>query len=197
MTILTSFPLVYFIFISLFQVRNGRTFLPVTPFVFLLALGFLMELVGRMGEVPAGWRRVSAGAALVLTLMAGIAVPLVRALAFNRRLTAVDARETSRVWIEENIPAGSHIALESWSPYLSRDRYQLEFVQRAAEQPADWYAGKGVQYVVFSGGMYGRYLRDPERYPERLAEYRALWARFPEVRRFRDGGYEVRVHAVR
>lgn len=197
LTILTSFPLVYFTFISLFQVRNGRTFLPVTPFVFLLALGFLMELAGRIRELPAGWKRVTASTALALSLVAGIALPLVRALEFDRTLTAVDSRETSRVWIEENLPVGSHIALESYSPYLSRDRYQLEFVQLAAEQPPDWYTGKGVQYVVFSEGMYGRYLRDPERYPERLAEYRALWERFTEVRRFNDGGYEVRVHAVR
>lgn len=195
--LLASFPLVYFIFISLFQVRNGRTFLPITPFAFLLATGFLADLAGRLGALAPAWKRVAAGAALALTLVAGLAVPLIRAIEFDRRLTAVDSRETSRAWIEQNIPAGSHIALEAYSPYLSRDRYRLEYLQRAVEQPADWYAGKGVQYVVFSGGMYGRYLRDPERYPERLAEYRALWDRFPEVRRFNDGEYEVRIHAVR
>ncbi len=197
LTILASFPLIYFVFISLFQVRNGRTFLPVTPFIFLLAAGLLMELAGRLGELTAGWKRVAGGAALGLALAAGLGVPFSRALAFNQVLTGPDAREASRTWIEANIPAGSRIALESYSPYLPRDRYRLEYLQLAADHPAAWYVSSGIQYLVLSEGMYGRYLRDPERYPERAAEYAALFARFPEVRRFSDGPWAVRIHAVR
>jgi hypothetical protein len=197
LTLLASFPLVYFVFISLFQVRNGRTFLPLTPFVFLLAVGLLAELAGRLGEIGSRGKRIAAGAALALVLAAGLLVPLSRALAFNRTLVGPDARESSRVWIEANLPAGSRIALESYSPYLSRDRYQLAFLSRAVDQPPDWYAASGLQYLVLSEGMYGRYLRDPARYPEQAAAYQALFARFSEVRRFPDGPWMVSVHAVR
>lgn len=197
LTLLASFPLVYFVFISLFQVRNGRTFLPVTPFLFLLAAGLLAELASRLGEVTAGWKRALAAAGLTLVLVAGLAVPFSRALAFNRTLVGPDARSASRTWIETHIPPGSRIALESYSPYLPRDRYRLEYLQLAADQPAEWYAATGIEYVVFSEGMYGRYLRDPGRYPDRAAAYQALFARFPEVQRFTAGPWAVRIHAVR
>jgi len=64
------------------------------------------------------------------------------------------------------------------------------------EHPPQWYSVKGYQYLVFSQGMYSRYFRDPKRYPQEVAEYQALFDRFPLVKKFEDGGYEVRIHEV-
>ena len=44
--------------------------------------------------------------------------------------------------------------------------------------------------------MYSRYFHDPKRYPQEVAEYQALFDRFPLVKKFEDGGYEVRIHEV-
>lgn len=196
LTLLASFPLVYFGFISLFQVRNGRTFLPVTPFVFLLGVGLIVELAGKWGGLLPAWKRGLAMAGLVVALLGGLAVPFANALEFDRALLVVDGRETSRAWLETNLPEGTAIALEAYSPYLRPERYRITYLQRAVDQPPEWYRAEGIAYVVTSQGMYGRYLRDPERYAERLAAYQALWDAFPEERRFTDGGYEIRVHRV-
>jgi hypothetical protein len=135
-------------------------------------------------------------AGLAGILAAGLWVPLSGTLATNREFISVDGREQSRRWIEANIPSGSAIALESYAPYLRPERYRLTYLMRAAEQPVEWYREQDIQYVVFSQGMFGRYLRDPKRYPARVAAYKALWDSMPEVMRFTDGGYEVRLHRV-
>jgi hypothetical protein len=196
LTLLASFPLVYFVFISLFQVRNGRTFLPLTPFAFLLGIGLLVELGGRARQLASGAGRWAGQGAVGLALLAGLAVPFGNALEFNRALVATDSRDTSRAWIEANLPEGTAIALESYSPYLRPEKYRLTYILRAALEPPEWYRAQRVEYVIFSEGMYGRYLREPERYPERYAAYQALWQAFPEVRRWTDGAFTIRLHRV-
>ncbi|MBK8004520.1 MAG: glycosyltransferase family 39 protein [Gemmatimonadetes bacterium] len=195
--LLASFPAVYWAFISVFQVRNGRTFLPLTPFAFLLAVGFLFELGGRWRTLAPAGKRALALAALVVAMVSGLAVPFAQALAYNREFVTVDGRETSRQWIEANLPAGSAIALESYSPYLRPERYRLTYLQRAVDSTAAWYRAQGIEYLIFSEGMYGRYVREPDKYPDRLAAYQALWDSFPEVKRWTDGGYEIQLHRVR
>lgn len=197
LTVLASFPGVYFVFISLFQVRNGRTFLPLTPFAFLLGVGLLAELGEEARRLLPAPKRLMAGAALVVVLLAGLGVPFANALAFNRGLVTVDGRETSRAWIEAHLPAGTAIALEAYSPYLRPERYRLTYLQRTVDSAAAWYRARGIEYVVFSEGMYGRYVREPKRYADRLAAYQALWDSFPEVQRWADGGYEIQLRRVR
>jgi len=195
--LLASFPLVYSVFISLFAVRNGRTFMPLTPFAFLLAAGLLVALAERLrgaGRLPV---RLLGGLALLVVGGFGVWVPLRNSLQLNRRLLTVDSRETARVWIQEHIPAGSRIAIESFSPWVSPERYAVEPMGRAVDQPPEWYTEQRVRFVVFSRGMYQRYFRDPRRYRARVEQYQELWQRFPLVKRFTDGGYEIRIHEVR
>jgi 4-amino-4-deoxy-L-arabinose transferase-like glycosyltransferase len=195
--LLASFPLVYFVFISLFAVRNGRTFMPLTPFAFLLAAGLLVELAGRLRGTSRLPARLLGALALVVVAGFGVWVPLRNSLQFDRRLLTVDSRETARIWIEEHVPAGSRIAIESFSPWVSPERYAVEPVGRAIDQPARWYAEREIQYVVFSQGMFQRYFRDPGRYRDRVEQYEALWQRFPLLKQFNDGDYEIRIHEVR
>ena len=130
----------------------------------------------------------------MLTLVS-IAVPLQETLEFNAALGRVDSRETARVWIEQNIPHGSRVMIESYAPFVRSDEFQGH--DPPDEQPpAQWYVIKGYQYLVFSEGMYARYFRDPKRYPQEVSEYQALFDRFPLVKKFEDGGYEVRIHQV-
>jgi len=76
------------------------------------------------------------------------------------------------------------------------DEFQVDTTLRMTEHPPQWYSVKGYQYLVFSQGMYSRYFRDPKRYPQEVAEYQALFDRFPLVKKFEDGDYEVRIHEV-
>jgi hypothetical protein len=190
------FVVAYYAFISCFEVRNSRTFLPITPFLFLLGSWLIVELVDRVrGATPAGRFTLAATGVALLTLVS-IAVPLQETLEFNAALGRVDSRETARVWIEQNIPHGSRVMIESYAPFVRSDEFQVDTTLRMNSHPAQWYVIKGYQYLVFSEGMYARYFRDPKRYPQEVSEYQALFDRFPLVKKFEDGGYEVQIHEV-
>jgi 4-amino-4-deoxy-L-arabinose transferase-like glycosyltransferase len=195
--VVTAFALAYYLFISLFRVRNDRTFMPITPFLFLLGTWALLELWQRARLWPSASRRVAAAVALLLVAGAGIVVPGAAAYAATRKLTIVDSRETGRVWIEEHIPPGSHVAIESYSPWVAPERYVLEPVRRIIDHPPDWYVEQKVEYVVVSRAMYGRFYRDRDRYAADVAQYDALFSRFQLLQEFHDGGLEVKVYAVR
>jgi len=190
------FVVAYYVFISCFQVRNSRTFLPITPFLFLLGAWLVVELADRVRDASPSGRRAWAGTGLALLTLVCIAVPLKEAIDFDLKLGRVDSRETARVWIEENIPKGSRVMIESYTPFVRPDEFQVDTTLRMTEHPPQWYSVKGYQYLVFGQGMYSRYFRDPKRYPQEVAEYQALFDRFPLVKKFEDGGYEVRIHEV-
>ena len=86
--------------------------------------------------------------------------------------------------------------IESYSPFVRPDEFQVDTVYRMTVHSSEWYVRRGFQYLVFSQGMYARYFHDAARYPKEVAQYQNMFDRFPLVRKFEDGGYEVRIHAV-
>lgn len=194
--LVTAFAGVYFVFISLFRVRNSRTFLPATPFLFLLGAWLLWYLVGEARKMPSASRRLAAQAGLVALLLAGIAAPTRASLAEIRLLTVVNSKETARVWIQEHLPAGSRVAIEAYAPWVDPQRYRLEAVRSMTRHPLQWYVDQRIDYLVFSQEMYGRFYLDPTRYPAEVAQYDAMFARFTLLKQFNDGDLEVRVYGV-
>jgi 4-amino-4-deoxy-L-arabinose transferase-like glycosyltransferase len=193
--LVSIFPLVYFGFISSFAVRNDRTLLPLTPFLFLSAAWLLVDIFDRARS----WRRkslrrVSMGASIVLLIVI-LAFPISKTVQQTRHLTRVDSRETARVWINENLPSGAKVAIEPYSPFIDPARFSVHGMQ-IAEQNPDWYFEQGFDYLVFAEGMYGRFYREPERYQAQILRYERLFERFELVAMFTDGDYEVRIYSV-
>ncbi len=195
--LVSAFAAAYFLFISLFRVRNDRTFMPITPFLFLLGAWMLLQLWGQVRTWPPSARRSAALAGLLAVLVAGVAVPGQEAYAATRKLTIVDSRETARRWIEAHLPVGSHVVIESYAPWVAPEHYEVEPVRRVIDHPPEWYVEQGVDYVVASRAMYGRFYRDPTRYAADVAAYDALFGRFTLLHQFDDGGLEVRIYAVK
>ncbi|MHB1293512.1 MAG: ArnT family glycosyltransferase [Anaerolineae bacterium] len=185
----------YLAFISLFAVRNERTLLPVLPILFCLAAGLLAHLAGRAREAVAGraGRRMLVAGLAVLTL----ALPIAPMVQDNAALTQQDSRYVAPGWIDANLPMGARIALESYAPYVDPERYAVQGIDSMINHAPEWYVSEGVDYLVFGEGMYGRYLHDPARYPDHVARYEALFAAFRLVKTFDQGGYEIRIYAVR
>ncbi len=190
--VLISFPLVYYAFINLFSVRNDRTVMLVIPFLDLLAAGLLVEIYARVRGVPSIARRVALAG---ITAAVGILVwhPLVISARADSALAKTDSRETARLWIDENLPRNSRVALEAYSPYVDPDKFFVEGFQGIIDHPPDWYVQNGFEYLILSYGAYGRFYEDAARYPDQRERYDTFFSRFPEVKHFDDGGYEVRV----
>jgi 4-amino-4-deoxy-L-arabinose transferase-like glycosyltransferase len=192
--LLATFPVVFFIFISSFAVRNDRTAIPITPFLYMFGVQFLVALwQSRWGD--SRWRQVRrvvvAGIIAFMLVRSGVAV-----YQDTIRLVTVDSRETSRVWIGREIAAGSRFAIESYSPYIDPGRYQLIGVEKLIDHDLGWYRAQQVDYVVASTGMYGRFLDEPAKYRPQLMAYSNIFSSWKLVRLFDDGGYEVRIYRV-
>ncbi len=190
--VLLSFPLVYYAFINLFSVRNDRTVMLVIPFLDLLAAVLLVALYERMRRAPRLAPRLAlAGLAAIVAIL--VWQPMVNSVRANIALSKIDSRETARVWIDANLPPGSRVALESYSPYVDQDKFVVQGFQGIIDHSPDWYVQNGFEFLVLSYGAYGRFYEDAARYPDQRELYDSFFSRFPEVKRFSDGGYDVRV----
>lgn len=196
--LLSIFPVVYFVFINGFAVRNDRTALPLTPFMYLLASSLLVELarlVVRHRLRPAvRVATASLAGALVALSVTYSGVAMVETT--NALLERVESRELARVWIAENIPPGSRVAIEAYAPYMDPKRYDVQSHLVLSERTPEWYATNGVEYLVFSQGSYGRFYEDPARNPAMVAQYDALFNAFENIKTVNVGGYEVKVYRV-
>lgn len=196
LVLLSIFPVVYFVFITSFAVRNDRTLLPLTPFLFLLASSLLASLSRRSSTGRPNPRRWLGLVAVALALVS-VTWPALQTVKSNLRLTTVDSRETARIWIEGNVPSGSKIAIESYAPYVDPQRFSVQVFGKMIDHTPDWYLASGSDILVFSGGMFGRFYGEPARYPEEVSQYQDLFQAFDLVRAFNDGGYEVRVYRAK
>jgi len=188
------FPVVYFVFICGFVVRNDRTAMPLMPFLFLLAAIFLARLI-EPSRLWRGKRTLQVSVVVGLSLVClSWTIPKVVNTAI--KLTTLDSRVTARVWIEENLPPGSKIAIESYAPFVDPDRFVVEYLDRMIYRPAEWYREDGFEYLIFSQGMFKRFYRQPEKYAREIAQYEALFNAFEKYQGFTDGGYEVRIYRV-
>ena len=196
--LLSAFPVLYFVFICNFAVRNDRTFLPMIPYLAILAAWFAVQCWDHVRQMrPAGYLAFAKPVFVSVLAFALLAIPLSKSIADGRELGKPDSRELARGWIAKNLPAASKVAFESYAPFMDGSQLSLQPVSRLIDHDADWYAANGFQYLVFSQGMFGRFYADPPRYPDEIAQYDALFDRFERVAEFPDDKYTIRVYRVR
>lgn len=195
--LLSIFPVVYFTFISNFIVRNDRTFLPLAAFLFVLAAWLLIGLFDKVKTLPAESLRKPALAILTGLTLIALTQPISRTIADARDLETVDSRETARNWIDNNLPSGAKVAVESYAPFVDPSRFAVQGFGRMIENAPEWYREQGFDYLVFSQGIYGRFYREPERYQNEKSQYDALFECFNTVMTFTDGNYEIRILSIK
>ena len=135
--------------------------------------------------------------ALIAVTLALIFIPFAQSTTNTLNIGAFEKREPARIWIEDNLPEGTKIAVEPYSPFVDPDRYavvRLDF--SAIIHPLEWYRDEDVDYIVMSTGAYARYFNDPERYSDEIASYEQLFSGFELVRLFEYEEYAARIYAV-
>lgn len=197
--IVVIFIAVYFAFISSFAVRNDRTFLLVAPFLFVLASDFAVDLISRLagGILLPRFARGALIAACAGVLVTALSGSLSNTVAATRQLTALDSRQTARIWIDNYLPPKSRIAIEAYAPYVDPARFEVLAIGKMIDFPSEWYLEKGVEYLVYGEGMFGRYFARPDLYAAEISKYEAQFSRFFLEKVFEDGGYEVRIYRAR
>jgi 4-amino-4-deoxy-L-arabinose transferase-like glycosyltransferase len=192
--LVSVFPVAYFVFVNLYVVRNDRLILPLLPFLFILAAMLAVDLFDqlKLRAFYRPWVKWIIGVGLILVMI----FPLAQTVYSTTQFAAIDSRETARVWIDQNLPPGSKIALESYAPYIDPGKYTVQGFLRIIDHPVAWYADNGYEYIVVSEGMFGRFFLEPERYAAEVAQYEELFQTLEPVRLFTDGGYDMRIYRI-
>lgn len=190
--VVLSFVIAFLVFLSLMNLRWERWLLPVFPFVgVFVAAGVVLvaNLAGAMIK-----RREYAGLCGAV-LSVAVAVFVGRKLLEPRPILP-DTRTIARQWAIENIPAGSRIILEAYTPHMPLASYELYRFRGRKLIPADpslyqnfiagGFAGKsnleGLQsgdYIMLSSSAYGRF------------EGTEGWARYEEILASGKTVYEI------
>jgi 4-amino-4-deoxy-L-arabinose transferase-like glycosyltransferase len=201
--IIAPYVILYFAYIGTWKELADRYLLPIVPLLLLLAVRFAVELVERVR--PRARRPVAVAVAVVLAV--ALALPLADSIAFDRTLRGTDTREVARVWIEDNVPAGSLIAVENYTaPLVSED--DVDHYRAAGREPVAYRLVRlrlpapdtpdldrdlerlrmdGVDYVLVSSRISDRVLAASEEYPTAVEFYERLDAEAELVREFRPG----------
>ena len=122
------------------------------------------------------------------------------AVALNKAFPQDDVRTAAAAWVESNLPPGSHIVVESYSPLWATSVHDLELVRYATDRSLEWYRQHAVCVLLYARGHYAAVAGDPHRQAERLSRYHAIFDGFTLVKEFRGPslGYPfwVRVYAA-
>ena len=194
--LISSFPVIYFGFISNFQVRNDRTFLPITPFLFVIFALFCDIMIEFTKNLKGDIERFILRLIMAGMLIGAVFQPVWKTIADTSRLLIVDSRETARVWIDQNLPPGSRIAIESYSPFIDPQKFYIQGFGSMIEHDPEWYVENNFNYLVFSEGMYGRFYLNPARYRDQILKYERFFRNFDMVMLFNDGDYEIRIYRI-
>jgi hypothetical protein len=136
--------------------------------------------------------------------LAGLAVlacfiiirPGFRTMGDNLELMVITSRETARVWIEDSLPPGAKVAVESYAPFVNPDSFSVQGFGRMIDYPPEWYLANKFDYLIFSQGMFGRFYQNPKQYPAEVSQYDKFFSQFKLLKLFTDGDYEIRVYQV-
>ena len=185
--VLLAFPAVYGVVISSQAVRNDRTALLLLPSCAVLAafgLGLLLERDGGALTPGTGWTRWRTP-----LIVAGVAVLVLQAAHLRQAFdTRESTYEASRRWIEEHVPTGAPVLIETYSPWVDPEVYEVTAVTTLAGAEVD-----PGSYVVASEAVYERYLEAPDRFPEHAAAYRSLFDELDTVAVIEGNGPRIRI----
>ncbi len=89
-----------------------------------------------------------------------------------------DTRVVSKQWISENLPRNAKIAADGYTPIKPSGP------SSAATKSLEEFKEERVEYIIVSSDMYGRYLKEKNRYPNKVEFYTRLFEEEELVKSF-------------
>ncbi|MFC1577115.1 ArnT family glycosyltransferase [Candidatus Omnitrophota bacterium] len=202
--LLICFPVAYYLFFGSYKVRFDRNMVCMVPFLAILA-GYgacaLVESISGLSrkEKARNYIRAVLVIFLIFFLGKGALGQTRMALKRIRKITLPDTRWISKVWIEENLPLGSKIGREHYTPPVSPAKFEVVYLG---------YFGllKGgiekYDYVIASNTDYARFVNNPKRYPAEARRYNEIFSKYELIKEFvpdkkNTSGPVIRVFKVR
>jgi len=168
--IVLVFPFVYFWFISNHSLVFARYAMPVLP-AMCIAFGRGVDVI--WGQLP-GWlphlkhRRI-AMAVMLLTL----APAAWQAFGFDLDRRQTSTTELVAAWLVDHLHPGETVVIESNAIMLPPSVHSSNTL-RLISEPIDVYRDQGVTYLVSTSTETDKYFKQPDRFPNQVAGYKAL-----------------------
>jgi len=178
--ILLFLPLVLFIIIGSWKTKAVRYLLPLTPFFILIGSFFLDFILKKISSFVSKSNNKFIFMINKRGFLAGIIVifftfsPALKVAKFNYLLTEKDTRTIAKEWINNNLAKRSRIALEMYTPPLSRRDYRITYKHSLSRVSLEWLSNRKIEYVIVSDIMYARFTRFPEEFPKQANFYNLL-----------------------
>ena len=151
-----AFTIVYFVSVSIPSLRYERNLLPLIPPLAILGGVATAALIARPG-------RLFTAMAIALVTIGSVSA-FKASVEADLALLRPDTRTVALDWINANVPAGSRIARENYTPQPSPDRFEVGTVVTLAEHPLTWYLDHEVDFIVASDYSYGYVLGPGEEF---------------------------------
>ena len=203
--LLLVFGLPYLVAISLLPVQMDRHVTPLLPVIAICAAAecaVVLNWTLRRAKVSGIWPWGVATGSVLGGVIFVVWTGLQQSIHLVDLLTGENGRDQAREWIEENIPKGAVIAVESRTPWIDRHEYEVRRIPVSYSTSAlwvhnpRWYAEHGFEYLVTSSRVQGLYRQDPYRYSDQIAAYRRLNIANEVVGIFQGRGWKIAVVRV-
>lgn len=147
--LLMAFPVTHWISMSLQVTRYDRTWLPVAPYMCMFAAVAIVAMAHWLSahQINLLGRTRLVAAALALALLFPLALG---SALLDTQFSEREVRVLALEWIEQNLPKGSHLAVEVSKPPLLADDWKITSTVFLPEHDLDWYRSQGVEYLVVS-----------------------------------------------
>jgi len=179
--ILVSTPLLLFLLVGKYKVFFPRNIVALVPFLSLFSGFFIVAAYEGLTSKTFNLRKskrmmLGANALLIMVLVGSVYMPTIETVKYVNRITLPDTRWVSIEWIKKNIPEGSYVGRENYTPPLEEYTKSYKVVSlgyfAVAEKPEDV---QRLDYMIVSTGDYDRFMRAPEKYPKEQKAYVAFF----------------------
>lgn len=189
--LVSAFPLIYGAFVASQAVRNDRTILLLLPSLAVLAGFGGAVLVERMAPEGLRLRLPPTKVTGVVLVLGAAALGAQAARLVDTLSPSTTTWAQSREWIQDNIPPGSSIHIEGYSPWVDLANYEVASTSYLIGVPhlldGEW------SYLVVSEWAHERFVNEPDRFPEYARAYRELFEQTQTIATFEGEGPTIRI----
>ena len=128
--------------------------------------------------------KAARGPIIVGLTLVSIGLPAYSSIGFDVSESRVWTTEQAYRWIRRELPKGTSIRFEGSITVRLPPEYNASYMKELHTQDVGRYKADGIQYLVASSQVYGRYQLDPADYPDENRRYQELFGETEEVARF-------------
>jgi len=181
------FPVLFYLFIGRYPVHFSRNALALIPFLAILCgfpAGRITALLKYRHKPGTVGKLVLPGLIVFLVGCAlGVYGQLVISHAHITGITLPDTRWAATLWINENLPPGSKIGIEHYTPRPDQKKFKISGLGTCGLIKPDSDLQR-FDYVVASSDDYDRFFQNKTKYREQVIRYRDIFTTFLLVKQF-------------